>query len=83
MDYFLRFVELFCEVTTLIILIRVMVSWVAPEPTNLFSRLLFQVTEPFLAPVRKLLPRTGVFDLSPLVVVVILQVISFLVSVLK
>jgi YggT family protein len=56
----------------LLVLGRVMLSWVDPSGSNQLSRLVYQATEPLLAPVRRLLPRTGMFDLSALLVLIIL-----------
>jgi YggT family protein len=55
----------------IVLLIRVIFSWVSPFPTNPVSRLAFQVTEPVLAPVRRLLPPVSGLDLSPLVVMLV------------
>ncbi len=76
MTYFLRFLELLCEVLTLLILVRVVVSWVSPGQTNMLTNILFQVTEPILGPLRRIIPRVGVFDLSPMVAIILLQVIA-------
>ena len=56
------------EVFLLIVLIRVVFSFVSPFPTNPISRFAWRVTEPVLAPIRRLLPAMGGLDLSPLVV---------------
>jgi YggT family protein len=55
----------------IVLLIRVIFSWVSPFPTNPVSRLAFQLTEPVLAPVRRLLPPVSGLDLSPLVVMLV------------
>ncbi len=52
----------------ILMLIRVVFSWVSPFPTNPVSRLAWQVTEPVLAPVRRRLPPMSGIDLSPMVV---------------
>ena len=52
----------------IVILVRVAFSWVSPYPNNSVHRLAFQLTEPILAPVRRLLPPVSGMDLSPLVV---------------
>jgi uncharacterized protein YggT (Ycf19 family) len=39
------------------------------------GRLLYQATEPFLAPIRRFLPQTGTIDLSPLIVFLVLAVL--------
>jgi len=52
----------------ILMLIRVVFSWVSPFPTNPVSRLAWQVTDPVLAPVRRRLPPMSGIDLSPMVV---------------
>jgi len=55
----------------IVVLIRVVFSFVSPFPTNPVSRFAWQVTEPVLAPIRRLLPPMSGIDFSPLVVWVI------------
>jgi len=59
---------LLLEAYLIVILIRVVFSWVSPVPTNPVSRLAWQLTEPVLAPIRRRLPPMSGIDLSPLVV---------------
>ena len=66
---FVRFVLLGLEV---LIFARVLLSWVDPGGRGTIARFVVQTTEPILAPVRRLLPRTGMFDLSPLIVLLVL-----------
>jgi YggT family protein len=54
----------------IVMLVRVAFSWVSPYPTNAVSRFTFRVTEPILAPVRRLIPPVSGLDISPLVVTV-------------
>jgi YggT family protein len=56
----------------LLILARVILSWVDPGGRGRFSAFVVQTTEPILSPVRRLLPKTGMFDLSPLIVLLVL-----------
>ena len=58
-------------VFVIVLLVRVVFSWVSPSRTNPVSRFAFQVTEPVLAPVRRRLPPMSGVDLSPLVVTLI------------
>jgi YggT family protein len=63
----------------IIVLIRVVFSFVSPFPTNPISRFAWRVTEPVLAPIRRLLPPMSGLDLSPLVVwLVAIVLIQFL-----
>ena len=52
----------------IVMLIRVVFSWVSPYPTNPVTRLAFRITEPVLAPIRRILPPMSGIDLSPMVV---------------
>lgn len=51
-------------------------SWVAPQSPAV--HLIFQVTEPVLAPCRRLLPNMGGFDLSPIIAILGIQVVDIL-----
>ena len=68
MGIVIGFLYLLLEAYLIVILIRVVFSWVSPVPTNPVSRLAWQLTEPVLAPIRRRLPPMSGIDLSPLVV---------------
>lgn len=59
----------------LLVFLRILSSWVDPRGSSSATRTLIQFTEPFLAPVRRLLPPTGMFDFSSLIVLLILGAI--------
>ncbi len=56
-----------------VILARVLMSWFNPNPYNPIVDAIYRLTEPVLAPIRRILPAMGGFDLSPLVVFFILM----------
>ena len=58
------------------IIIGAVLSWVAPQSPAV--HLVFQVTEPVLAPCRRLLPSMGGFDLSPIIAILGIQVLEIL-----
>ena len=60
------------------VLVRVILSWVAPDPSNPVVRVVIQITEPLMAPVRRLLPDMGGLDLSPLIVLLGVQFLKIL-----
>lgn len=68
MSILISFLTLVLEAYLIVILIRVVFSWVSPFPTNPVSRLAWALTEPVLAPIRRALPPMSGIDLSPLVV---------------
>ncbi|MBW6487115.1 MAG: YggT family protein [Syntrophobacterales bacterium] len=77
-----RILDILLNIYMWIIIIRAVLSWVNPDPYNPLVRLIHQLTEPVMAPIRRRIPlRGGGMDFSPLVIllaIVFLQ--SFLVS---
>jgi YggT family protein len=60
--------EIVLYAVIILILARVVFSWVAPGSRNTITRVAYNLTEPILAPVRRVIPPTAGLDLSPLVV---------------
>lgn len=78
MTYALDSVRLLCEVLTLAIIFRVIVFWFSPRTNNRLAIILYQITEPFLRPLRRIIPRAGILDFTPLTAIVILLLIDYL-----
>jgi YggT family protein len=70
--FLLNFVQFLLIALWLLVLGRMVMSWVDPAGRNKVSSFLVQTTEPLLAPVRRLLPSTGMVDWSGLVVLIVL-----------
>jgi len=68
MAFLLVAVQALVVLAWLVVLGRVLMSWIDPRLERPISRVLYRWTEPVLAPVRRVLPQTGSLDLSPLVV---------------
>ena len=52
----------------MLILVRVVLSWLPHNPYNQLIQLLYQITEPILSPIRETLPvQSGGIDFSPIV----------------
>lgn len=56
-----------------VILIRIILSWVAPNNYNPIVALLNSLAEPVLRPFRRLIPPIGGLDISPIFAIVLLQ----------
>jgi len=65
------------------ILIRVILSWVAPGTYNPATAMITTLTEPVLRPFRRMLPSMGGLDLSPLFAMIILVALTILLGGLK
>ncbi len=60
------------------ILIQVIISWVNPGMYNPVMGLLHSLNEPLLAPARRVIPPISGLDLSPIAVIIFLQLVSML-----
>ncbi|MBF0184129.1 MAG: YggT family protein [Magnetococcales bacterium] len=67
-------------VYTWMILIRVLLSWVNPDPYNPIVQFLVRATDPVLEPLRRLLPAVAGLDLSPIVALLGLSLLQRLVA---
>ena len=70
-----QFINLFVSFYSLIIIARVFLPLVGADPLNPIIRFIFDVTEPVLAPLRRYTV-VGMWDLSPVVVLVLLTVVQ-------
>lgn len=72
------FIGWLLDMYSYVIIAAALMTWVSPDPRNPIVRFLRQVTEPVLAPARRLLPlsRTGGLDLSPVIVLIAIQFVE-------
>jgi YggT family protein len=60
----------------LLILARVIISWTNPTGGGTLTAFVYQVTEPILAPIRRLIPPTSGIDWSPLIAMLVLGAVT-------
>jgi YggT family protein len=58
------------------VFIRVLLSWFNIDRGSPMIQALDAITEPILDPIRRILPRIGMFDLSPIVALILLRFVS-------
>jgi YggT family protein len=75
----MKCVVLACNVYTLSLFTQAILSWLGPGVNNPAANILYSLNEPLLRPVRRFIPPVGGFDLSPLAVMLALQVLIRLV----
>lgn len=67
-----------------LIVVRIILSFLNIHSENLFTRLVYEITEPVLGPARELIAKlginTGIFDFSPLLAIFFLRIIYSLVG---
>ena len=74
--WFENFLALLLQILLMAIFVRVLLTWLPIDQSNPIVRVLFDVTEPVLAPFRRVIPRIGMFDLSPIAAMLVIQFIS-------
>lgn len=74
----LKALILLCDLYFFTILVQALLSWLSPNQYSPATAVLWTINEPLLRPVRQRMPSIGGIDLSPLVLLIGLQVISML-----
>lgn len=67
-----NFFQLLITVLMILVIARVIVSWVAPSGGGGMVAFIYQATEPLLAPIRRLVPPSGGLDWAPLIAMLLL-----------
>ena len=72
-------VSLVFNILYFILVVRIILSWVNPDPYNEIVQVIYRVSDPVLAPFRKLPLQMGGMDLSPIVAFLVLSVLRNLI----
>ena len=76
------FFQVFFRLFSFLIFFRVIMSWVRPRP-NALTYFVSDITDPYLSFIKKFIPPVGMIDFSPIVALLLLDVLeSVLMSVL-
>lgn len=70
-------IQIFIQLLTLIVIIHAVSTYIFP-PYNSVRLQLDKIVNPFLNPIRKVVPTIGNFDFSPVVLIILLQVLEYL-----
>ena len=62
------------------IFIRIILLWVGTDTRNPVVILFREITEPILAPIRRFIPPMGMLDLSPMMAIILLLILSWFVT---
>jgi YggT family protein len=76
MNFLVYLIDLFFTLLSLAILARVLLSWVRVSPYHPAVDFLYRITEPILAPLRRAIPPIGMVDISPVIAIILLQIIQ-------
>ncbi len=80
-QYVKTFVDIFVYVVYFALIARVIFSWLPiGSATNPIVALVYQITEPVLAPLRRIVPRVFMFDLTPMIAIMLLFLLQRIVN---
>ncbi|MDX1686477.1 MAG: YggT family protein [Candidatus Promineifilaceae bacterium] len=82
MSFLLPIIDLLYWVFWILILVRVVLSFVQVSPYHPLVQMVYQLTEPILEPIRNIMPRTGMIDFSPLIALLLLGLLRRLIYML-
>lgn len=71
-----QLIQVLANLLTLIVIVDVLASWVLPNPYHPFRQAVHRIVDPMLAPIRRLIPPVGMIDFSPMVLILVIQVIE-------
>ena len=71
----MRLVLTLIDLYSLVVLAAVVMSWVHADRRHPLVQAVFNVTEPALAPIRRVLPPTAGLDFSPIVLLIALRLL--------
>ena len=80
-----RFIQILAIILMVAIFIRIILLWVGMDTRNSVVIFMHEITEPILAPIRRLvppfaIPPNGMLDLSPLMAIILLLILSHFVT---
>ncbi len=70
------FASILITILQIAIIARAAISWFPVDPRGPVVRILNEVTEPILGPLRRVVPRLGMVDITPMVAILVLFAIS-------
>ena len=76
-EFLIALVRLAGFVFTIALLLRVLLGWINVSPyQNEFAGLLYRITDPVLEPIRRRLPSVGMLDISPLIAMILVNILE-------
>ena len=75
MIFFARFIDILVRLLSLAILVRVLLSWIPIDRNGRLAEIILQITEPVVGPIRKVLPTLGGLDFSPMIAMILLEMV--------
>jgi len=79
MGFLIRFIDILFDLLYIIVIIRVLLSWIRPNPRAGWVQFILQISEPIMAPFRLRIFRIGMIDLSPIIALFAISIMGDLI----
>jgi YggT family protein len=79
MAFLIQGIQFLMAALSWLVIIEVVLSYFM-SPYHPLRAAISKVVEPMLSPIRRLIPQTGVFDFSPMVLIIIIQLVGYLLT---
>ncbi len=70
-----RLINILSQFLILLVIVKVILSYFM-DPYHPLRRTIDNIVEPLLAPIRRVVPLIGMFDFSPLILIILVQILS-------
>jgi len=74
-DILILFINALSQLLVLLVIVSIILSYFM-DPYHPIRRAIDSVVEPLLAPIRRVVPLLGALDFSPLILIILIQVVS-------
>jgi YggT family protein len=75
-SFLITFIQLATRLFMILVIVKIFLSYFL-SPYHQVRMVVDRIVEPFQAPIRRIVPTVGMFDFSPLVLIILIQVIEF------
>ena len=70
----------FLQILMWAVIARSLLSWFPVDQGSTLYQMLYRTTEPLIDPIRRIMPNTGMIDISPMITIMVLIVMQYMVS---
>ncbi len=71
-------INIFTKIFFFALILRIILSWINISPYNPISKITYQITEPLLGKIRQYIKPFGMFDFSPMIAIISLQILEII-----
>ncbi|MDP2624979.1 MAG: YggT family protein [Candidatus Peregrinibacteria bacterium] len=76
MEFLIYFIDTFFQLLSVAIIARILMSWFRANPTSGFYQFVISVTDPVMNLAKKVTPRAGMLDFSPIIALIAIDIIN-------